>query len=267
MKCQVIDAFTKEVFHGNPAAVCLLKAPIADSLMQSIAKENNLSETAFAVAKENGYNLRWFTPSAEIDLCGHATLATAFSIFSSDEFLPLSSDKDSNSIDFFTKSGTLTVTKKEDLLEMDFPAYNLESLPVTDDFSKAIGGATVLEAYKGRDIVLVLPSSEDVINAKPDFDLIKELDGLLLHITALGDKEFNCYSRSFAPKLGVNEDPVCGSGHCHIVPIWCQKLNTDKIIAFQASSRTGVLYCQKAGDRIKLAGNGVLYSENQLKIK
>lgn len=265
MKCQIIDAFTSEIFKGNPAAVCLLKTPVSDELMQKIAAENNLSETAFAVMDKNGYHLRWFTPNAEIDLCGHATLAAAFAIFNSDEFAPASSDNSHDRIDFFTASGTLTVVKKGELLEMDFPAYKLEKLPLIELFSKAVG-KTILEAYRGRDTVLVLPSKEDVITCRPNMELIGEIDGLLTHITSRGDEKFDCYSRSFAPKFKVDEDPVCGSGHCHIIPIWSNKLSKDDILAFQASERTGVLHCKKIDDRIKMAGNAVLYSESDLKV-
>ena len=157
------------------------------------------------------------------------------------------------------------MVKKGELLEMDFPAYKLEKLPLIELFSKAIG-KTILEAYRGRDTVLVLPSKEDVITCRPNMELIGEIDGLLTHITSRGDEKFDCYSRSFAPKLKVDEDPVCGSGHCHIIPIWSNKLSKDDILAFQASERTGVLHCIKVDDRIKMAGNAVLYSESDLKV-
>lgn len=258
MKCYVVDAFTETVFKGNPAAVCILDNWLPDTLMQQIAIENNLSETAFSVRNEQGYALRWFTPGGEIDLCGHATLATAYVVM---QFI----EPERTSVDFSTKSGQLTVTKKQDLYEMDMPAYQLTQIPVTDEITEAIGFRP-LEVWKGRDLVCVLENAEQVISAKPDEKKVKELDGLLLQLTAAGN-EYDCVTRSFAPKLGVSEDPVCGSGHCHVIPLWAAKLQKNNLCAYQASKRSGILYCNMAGKRIFIAGKAALYSINELFIE
>ncbi len=258
MKQYVVDAFTDKVFSGNPAAVCVMDDWISDDLMMKITKENNLSETAFAVKKPDGnYKLRWFTPGGEIDLCGHATLGTALVIMRYYE-------SDRTVIRFDTLSGVLTVTKRDDLYEMDFPAYHLEKTDVIPEMRDAIG-AMPSEAYMGRDLLCIFDDEETVRGLKPDMEKVKKLDGLLLQVTAVG-REYDCVSRSFAPKLNVTEDPVCGSGHCHIVPYWAQRTGKKEIIAYQASERGGVLYCRTEGDRIKIAGKGAVYSEGELMV-
>lgn len=251
MKCYHVDAFAEKVFEGNPAAVCVLDKYPSDALMQKIAGENNLSETAFAVKEGEGYHLRWFTPGGEIDLCGHATLGTAYVLF---RFF----EKDASSITFQTMSGALTVLKKGNLLEMDFPAYELKQIPVTPAMEDAFGVA-ITEAWLGRDLLCVTENAEAIPTLTPNQAKLMELDGLLQHITAKG-KEYDSVSRTFAPKLAVAEDPVCGSGHCHIVPLWAQKLGKEKLVARQASKRGGTLYCEMHGDRLSLAGTAVLYS-------
>lgn len=258
MKCYVVDAFTETIFKGNPAAVCILDHWLSDTLMQQIAIENNLSETAFSVWNGQEYALRWFTPGGEIDLCGHATLATAYVIM---QFI----EPERKSVDFSTKSGQLSVTKRQDLYEMEMPAYQLTQIPVTEEMTKAIGFRP-LEAWKGRDLICVLENENQVINATPKEEKIKELDGLLLHLTAAGN-EYDCVTRSYAPKLGVAEDPVCGSGHCHVVPLWAEKLHKDNLCAYQASKRSGILYCRMAGERVFIAGKAALFSINELFIK
>lgn len=255
MKQYVVDAFTDKVFAGNPAAICVLDKWISDELMQKITTENNLSETAFTVKEGEHYHLRWFTPGGEIDLCGHATLATAYTLFRFYE-------KDTEVLSFDTLSGVLTVRKNGDLLEMDFPAYELHPVEVTEKMVDAIG-LRPLEAYMGRDLLCVVSSEDEVRNAAPDQAKIMELDGLLVHLTAKSN-DFDCVSRSFAPKCGVAEDPVCGSGHCHIVPYWAKTLEKDALVAYQASRRGGVLHCRIEGDRIVLAGNAALYSEAEI---
>lgn len=251
MKCYHVDAFAEKVFEGNPAAVCILEQFPPDETMQKIAGENNLSETAFAVKTGERYHLRWFTPGGEIDLCGHATLGTAFVLFNYFE-------KDAESITFDTMSGPLTVVKKGGRYEMDFPAYELKPVPVTDDMADAIGFRPT-EAWMGRDLVCVLENEDAVRAAKPDQAKLLKLDGLLLQITAKGSA-YDCVTRSFAPKLNVAEDPVCGSGHCHVVPLWAQKTGKDELVARQVSPRGGTLYCKINGDRVTLAGSAVLYS-------
>nr|WP_296154328.1 PhzF family phenazine biosynthesis isomerase [uncultured Peptoniphilus sp.] len=256
MKQFIVDAFTDEVFKGNPAAVCLPDRPVTDETMQKIATENNLSETAFIAKERDEYLLRWFTPKDEIDLCGHATLASAFIVLNILE-------RDQDKVVFNTKSGKLTVTQKGDLYEMDFPAYELEKVGVTEEMEEAVGGKP-LEAYMGRDLVLVMDEDFDIEGAKPDMDKIEKLDGLIVHITKKGTGDYDCISRSFAPKLLVDEDPVCGSGHCHISVYWSKILGKSDILAYQASPRTGILHTRVEGDRVFLAGEAVLYSRGQI---
>ena len=252
LKQYVVDAFTDKVFAGNPAAVCVMDTWLPDEHLMKITRENNLSETAFAVKEGNSYRLRWFTPGGEIDLCGHATLATAYVIT---RFV----EPDRKQVAFETLSGTLTVTKKEDLFEMDFPAYSLKPVPVIQAMIEAIG-AEPREAYMGRDLLCVMDSEDTVRNMKPEQSKVLALDGLLLQVTAKGS-EFDCVSRSFAPKCSVPEDPVCGSGHCHILPYWAQKLGKTELTAYQASPRGGIIYAIVDGERIRMSGKAALYSE------
>ena len=251
MKQYVVDAFTDNVFGGNPAAICVMESWLEEDTMMNITRENNLSETAFTVKEGDKYKLRWFTPGGEIDLCGHATLATAYVIMNYYE-------QDLKTVTFSTMSGDLVVNRKDDLYEMDFPAYDLKPVEVTDAMIDAIG-VKPLEAYMGRDLLCVLENEDLVKNLNPDMDKIKQIDGLLLHVTAKGS-DADCVSRSFAPKLNVIEDPVCGSGHCHIAPYWMKELNKDTLVAYQASRRGGTLYCSIKGDRITLSGKAALYS-------
>lgn len=257
MKQYVVDAFTDEVFHGNQAAICIMEQWLSDDLMMNITRENNFSETAFAVKEGEKFHLRWFTPGGEIDLCGHATLACAYVLF---QFYLPNADK----IVFSTLSGDLTVSKTNDLLEMEFPAFQLEKVPVSDAMIDAIG-AVPCEAYMGRDLLCIFDSEDIVRNLVPNMEKLLKLDGLLLHVTALG-KATDSVSRSFAPKLKIIEDPVCGSGHCHIVPYWSKRLGKKDIIAYQASQRGGTLYCKMEGDRVFIAGKAALYSECELYI-
>lgn len=255
MKQYIVDTFTDKVFSGNPAAVCIMDNWIDDIDMMNIAVENNLSETAFAVKNGDKYKLRWFTPGGEIDLCGHATLACAYVIMNHIEDKP-------NVVVFDTLSGELTVKKHEDIYEMDFPSYQLEAVTVTEQMAEAIG-AKPIKAFMGRDLLCVFDDEQIVKNASPNLAKVKQLDGLLLHITAQG-KDTECVSRSFAPKLNVSEDPVCGSGHCHIVPFWCKELKKTTITAYQASKRGGILYCRMNGNRVVLGGKATIFSIAQL---
>ena len=258
MKQYVVDAFTDKLFSGNPAAVCVLGHYLDEGLMQAIAKENNLSETAFALKiKEGHYHLRWFTPKEEIDLCGHATLATAYVIMNYYE-------NDLEEVYFDTLSGVLMVKKKEVLYEMDFPAYQLKEVAVTKEMVEAIG-VKPLQAFMGRDLVCVLETEAMVKEAVPKLESVKKLEGLLLHLTAPSET-FDCLSRSFAPKLNIAEDPVCGSGHCHLAPYWAKRLNKEEIFAYQASERGGTLYCTLKGNRVRLAGKACLYAQAELNL-
>lgn len=255
MKQYVVDAFTDKVFAGNPAAVCVMDEWLSDDIMQKITIENNLSETAFCVKEGKNYHLRWFTPGGEIDLCGHATLATAYTIL---RFVEPNTDR----VAFDTLSGELTVTKSGKLLEMVFPAYELKPVEVTDKMAEVIG-ARPTAAFMGRDLLCVMDDEAAVRDCTPDMAKVMELDGLLLHVTAKG-KEFDCVSRSFAPKCGVPEDPVCGSGHCHIIPYWAGALGKTELVAYQASRRGGVLHTRLEGDKVILAGEAALFSEAEI---
>lgn len=255
MKQYVVDAFTDEVFHGNQAAVCVLDSWLPEELMMNITRENNFSETAFTVKEGGKYRLRWFTPGGEIDLCGHATLGAAFVLMN---FY----DREAAELIFSTLSGDLTVRRKGALYEMEFPAYELSPVEVTGAMTAALG-VRPSAAYMARDLLCVLDAEQAVYDLKPDLERIKQLDGLLVHVTARGG-ETDCVSRSFAPKLSVAEDPVCGSGHCHIIPYWAGVLGREELVAYQASGRGGTLYCRLEGNRIFMAGKAVLYSIDEL---
>lgn len=251
MRQYVVDAFAERPFEGNPAAVCVMRDWIPEGLMAAIAAENNLSETAFAVKRDGLYRLRWFAPGGEVDLCGHATLACAFVIM---EFV----ERGISRVEFATRGGILPVLKSGDLYELDFPAYSLAPAEVTPAIIDALG-AEPAEAFLGRDLLCVFDGEPAVRGLRPDPEKVKRLDGLLLHATSKG-RDCDCVSRSFAPKLGVPEDPVCGSGHCHIAPYWASKLAKDNILAYQASARGGTLHCRMENGRVKLGGGAVLYS-------
>ncbi len=255
MKQYVVDAFTDKVFSGNPAAVCIMDKWLPDEIMQKISIENNLSETAFAVKQNENYNLRWFTPGGEVELCGHATLATAYVIT---HFIEPTCDK----VCFNTASGLLTVNKEKGLLTMDFPSFKLKPIEITDMIINAIG-IKPTRAYIGDDIVCVLENEEQVRKVIPNQNIIRKLSGLCFHITAKGN-DYDCVTRTFAPKCNVAEDPVCGRAHCHIIPLWAEKLGKVELTAYQASARGGVLYCRYAGERTILRGHGALFSEAEI---
>ena len=255
MKQYVVDAFTDQVFHGNQAAVCVLDRWLPEEQMMDIARENNFSETAFTVKEGDKWHLRWFTPGGEIDLCGHATLGTAFVLLN--HYVP-----QAQQLVFTTLSGDLIVTRRGELYEMEFPAYELKPVTVTAAMEEALG-APVKEAWLARDLLCVLDDEQTVRELQPDLEKIRRLDGLLVHVTARGREE-DCVSRSFAPKLAVAEDPVCGSGHCHIIPYWAERMAKDELVAYQASRRGGTLYCRREGSKVFLAGKAVLYSVDEL---
>ena len=257
----MVDAFTDVVFKGNQAAVCCTEAELDVSLMQSIACENNYSETAFLVPfeasdqEEACYRLRWFTPGGEIDLCGHATLASGYVV--SHLLRP-----GVKGVSFETRSGRLFVATQGKWLTMDMPAFDLTPVDVTDAMEEAIGARPV-EAYLCRDLICVLGSEEEVRSAAPSMERVTSLPGQMLSITSKGS-EADCASRSFAPKLKVNEDPVCGSAHCALAPLWGAKLGVDSILAEQASERGGMLRCFVAGNRVRISGRAALYAKAEL---
>ncbi len=255
MKQYVVDAFTDKVFSGNPAAVCVMERWPEDALMQSIATENNLSETAFAV-KENGvYRLRWFNPGGEDDMCGHATLATAYVIT---RFV----EPEVTTVAFDTLSGRLTVDNRGELLTMNFPAYPLKPIPVTETMAEALG-VKPKAAYFGADTVCVLENEEQLRQVVPNQELIRQMEGLCFHITAPGNA-YDCVTRTFAPKCNVAEEPVCGRGHCHVIPYWASQTGKSDFTACQASQRGGILYCRFAGDRVLISGKAAFYSQAEI---
>lgn len=247
-----LDAFTDKPFGGNPAAVCPLDAWLPDDVLQSIALENNLSETAFYVPEGDGYRLRWFTPKIEVDLCGHATLATGALIL--DKL-----DPGRDAVSFETRSGTLGVKRDGDMLVMDFPALPAKDVPMPEGLEDALGCAPVrfLRAVKN---MAVFESEADVRAIDPDFGYIAEMEGMGLIVTAPGDAS-DCASRYFAPHAGINEDPVTGSAHCTIVPYWAEMLGKDDIHARQVSARSGDLYCRMNGERVVIGGKARLVVE------
>jgi predicted PhzF superfamily epimerase YddE/YHI9 len=257
MKQYIVDAFTDQPFSGNPAAVCVMEQWPEESLMMDITRENNFSETAFTVKEDDGYRLRWFTPGGEIDLCGHATLATAYALFRFHE-------PGAEEITFRTASGELRVARRDGWLVMDFPAYRLEPVPVTDEMEAALG-ARPREAYLDRDLLLVYDDEATVREMRPDIALVAGLPGMAACPTAPG-AEFDCVSRFFAPDMGIEEDSVTGSAHCMVAPYWAGRLGKDEIHAWQASERGGELLCEVRGDRVSVAGKAALYSVCELRV-
>ncbi|MBQ6312614.1 MAG: PhzF family phenazine biosynthesis protein [Lachnospiraceae bacterium] len=256
MKQYIVDAFTSEPFSGNPAAVCVMDSWPPEKSMMKLAMENNLSETAFIVKEENGYHLRWFTPGTEVELCGHATLASAFVILNFYE-------PDSTVVRFNTLSGELTVNRSNDLYEMDFPAFELKEIPVTDEMEEAFGIRPV-KAVLGLDLICVFESEEQVRNMEPDQIKLTQIEGRIQNATAKGE-HVDCVSRSFCPKLSIAEDPVCGSAHVQIADYWSGELGRKDISAYQASKRGGYLHCEKRGDgRMCISGEAVLVAVSEI---
>ncbi|MFJ6414336.1 PhzF family phenazine biosynthesis protein [Terribacillus saccharophilus] len=252
-----IDAFTNEQFKGNPAAVCPLNEWINEDLMQEIAAENNLSETAFFVKKRDEYELRWFTPSGEIDLCGHATLASAYVICT---YL----DESLKSVKFNTKSGLLEVSIDGNLFTLSFPSRKGEKCDTPEELIKGLGKAPK-EVYKSRDYLAVFESEQDVLSLELNMDELKKLDGFGVIVTAKG-KEVDFVSRFFAPKAGVDEDPVTGSAHCTLIPYWKNILNKNELVALQLSARGGKLYCTDLGEKVKMSGEAVAFLEGYINV-
>jgi PhzF family phenazine biosynthesis protein len=253
-----VDAFTSAVFGGNPAAVVPLDAWLDAELMQKIAAENNVSETAFFVADGDGYAIRWFTPAAEVDLCGHATLASAFIVFS---FL----HPDWPVVRFSTRvAGDLTVSRRDDgRLELDFPSRPPQPFTGLPELADILG-ATPVELYKSRDIVAVFDSAADVAKLDPDFRRLAALDAYAVIATARGQDGIDFVSRFFAPANGLDEDPVTGSAHCTLIPFWAERLGKTDLVARQISARVGDLACRLRGDRVGIAGHAVLYLKGEI---
>lgn len=252
-----IDAFTGRVFSGNPAAVCPLESWLPDATLQAIAAENNLSETAYFVGRGGDYELRWFTPLVEVDLCGHATLASAHVVFTA-------IDPSLREVRFSSKSGPLRVTRDGDLLCLDFPSRPPEPREVTPALADALGRRP-RELWAARDWMAVFDSEEEVRSLRPDMSRVAALECFALIVTAPGGRS-DFVSRFFAPAQGIAEDPVTGSSHCTLVPHWAKRLGKSRLHALQVSARGGELFCEDLGERVSIAGRAVKFLEGTIEI-
>ena len=258
LKIYQIDAFADKIFEGNPAAVVPLNEWLSDKTLQNIALENNLSETAFYVPSEIGFHIRWFTPGAEVDLCGHATLATAHVLFEHYNF-------SGNEILFDSRSGILKVEKLNKRLTLDFPTSKIKEVDVPDNLKNAFNNKPV-KCIKGRDdYMLVFSTEKEIEGLKPDIQQILKSKTRGIICTA-PSRKYDFVSRFFAPAVGVNEDPVTGSAHTMLIPYWSEILGKKKMIAKQISNRGGILQCELFGDRVKIGGRAVTYLTGEIEI-
>jgi PhzF family phenazine biosynthesis protein len=251
MKYYVVDVFTEEHFCGNPAGVCLLPEWLEDEVMQKIAYENNLPETAFVVKQDGFYGLRWFTPEVEIDLCGHATLGSAYVLMNY-------ADTSMKRVEFHTMSGILTVTREGELFTLDFPTRKSVPCDIPDLLKKALG-VKVLETQIARDLLVLLEDAVTVSNLKPDFALLSQIGNVFgFIVTAKGD-DCDFVSRFFAPNAGIAEDPVTGSSHTTLIPYWSERLGKKTMTARQLSRRGGTLFCKNLETRVEISGKAVTH--------
>lgn len=259
LKLYQVDAFTEKLFSGNPAAVCPLDRWLSDHLMQSIAMENNLAETAFFVKSGDRYEIRWFTPTVEVDLCGHATLASAYILFTIEH-------QPGDTIRFFSpRSGELVVTKSDDLFTLNFPSDVFAKVPLTGQITDAFNYKPI-EAYRGKsDYMLVFEKEEEIRNIEPDFAKVAAMKSRGVIVTAKGS-DVDFVSRFFAPQSGINEDPVTGSAHTTLIPYWYERIGKEKLTARQLSPREGYLYCEYQGDRVLISGHARLYLRGEIDI-
>ncbi|MBM3791142.1 MAG: PhzF family phenazine biosynthesis protein [Acidobacteria bacterium] len=253
-----VDAFTDELFHGNPAAVCPLRQWLTEGQMQSIAAENNLSETAFFVPKVDKYEIRWFTPAVEVDLCGHATLASGYVLFHLEEYA-------GQVVEFDSRSGVLAVRRNGDLLTLDFPADPPARVEAPDELLRGLG-VRPAEAWRGKsDYMLVFGSQKEIEEMSPDFGLLARVAARGIIVTAEGD-DVDFVSRFFGPQSGVNEDPVTGSAHTTLTPYWSARLGKQELRAVQLSRRRGWLQCRMAGNRVEISGQARAYLEGWIEV-
>jgi PhzF family phenazine biosynthesis protein len=252
-----LDAFSSRIFSGNPAAVCPLERWLPDEVLQAIAAENNLSETAFLVRAGSEYEIRWMTPTVEVDLCGHATLASGWVVLNRLE-------PSRGAVVFGSKSGALHVRRAGDLLRMDFPAHASEPAPANPLLERALG-ARPREVLRSSSTVAVLGSEEEIRALRPDFALVREVDPHAVIATAPGDG-CDFVSRFFAPAVGIPEDPVTGSAHCVLTPFWAARLAKKTLHARQLSARGGELFCEALGERVGISGQAVLYLEGSIRV-
>jgi PhzF family phenazine biosynthesis protein len=257
MKIYQVDAFTDRVFGGNPAAVCPLEEWLPEEKMQQIAEENNLSETAFFVKEDDLVHIRWFTPEMEIDLCGHATLASAHVIFNHMNYKE-------DVIRFRYGEGNLSVKNNRKMLSMDFPAVRSEKAEITDQIVLSLGKKP-LEAFVARDLMVVFENEKEILGLEPDFVKMVNIDQLGVIATAPGDS-VDFVSRFFAPRAGISEDPVTGSAHCMLIPFWADRLGKNKLEAMQLSRRKGKLSCELKGKRVGISGYAVTYLIGEINI-
>ncbi len=254
-----VDAFTSEIFTGNPAAVCLLDTWLSDDLLLNIAAENNLSETAFVVQADGQWQIRWFTPKVEIDLCGHATLASAFILFANQMV-------NGNQITFASKSGRLHVEQRADgLLAMILPAR--KALPcVTPEIIQQALGIKPLASLSARDLLIIVNSQEEVQGIQPNFALLKEITDHFAVIISAPGNQVDFVSRFFAPNAGIPEDPVTGSSHCTLIPYWAERLQKNTLHALQLSPRGGELFCENRPDQVVISGQATLYLQGEISL-
>ena len=252
-----VDAFTNELFKGNPAAICLSEKAISEVIMRKIAMENNLSETAFCHKVGEVYHIRWFTPEVEIDLCGHATLGTAYILFNEIE-------KEAKQLTFMSQSGEILVTRDNERMTLIFPVREGKPIPTRQDIVKALGGNPVA-FYESRDIMVVYDTEEEVANLTPDVSLINDLDVCGIIVTAKGN-EVDFVSRYFAPGCGVFEDPATGSSHCTLIPYWAKALGKNQFVDYQLSKRMGTFYCELKEDKIYISGEAVQFFKTSFEI-
>lgn len=256
-----VDAFTNTPFAGNPAAVCLLAEPRDDAWMQNVAQEMNLAETAFVSGQGNEFDLRWFTPAVEVDLCGHATLASAHVLWETGRVEP------QETIGFQTRSGLLTARRTEDWIELDFPATPAEPCEEWGDLADALGMTPVSVGRSPFDYLVEVDSEATVRRLAPDFARLKALPVRGVIVTSRADStEYDIISRFFAPAVGIDEDPVTGSAHCCLAPFWCSRLHTNRLMAYQASSRGGTLRLEIQGERVKLSGQAVTILSGEIAV-
>lgn len=258
MKYYVVDVFTDRHFHGNPAGVCLVEDKLDAAVMQKIAFENNLAETAFLVKRDGYYDLRWFTPEVEIDLCGHATLGSAYVLMN---YVDTSMKK----VEFHTMSGTLTVTRDGEIFTMDFPVRKSEPCEIPHLLEKALG-VKVLETQMARDLLVLLENENAVADLKPDFTLLKQIDQVFGFIITAKGTDCDFVSRFFAPNAGIPEDPVTGSSHTTLIPFWSERLSKKEMVARQLSERGGTLRCKDLGARVEISGRAVTYLIGEIKL-
>lgn len=257
LKIYQVDAFASAVFEGNPAAVCPLDKWLSDEMMQDIAMENNLSETAFFVKQDKNYRLRWFTPTTEVDLCGHATLASAHVLFEHRGY-------DREVIRFDSNSGELNVRKADGKLAMDFPAASLHETAPPAFVEEAIG-VPAHALYRDTDYLYVVENEEQVRNLDPDIRELKKADVRGIIVTAPG-RNVDFVSRFFAPAAGVDEDPVTGSAHTMLTPYWSKRLDKEQLVGRQVSERGGTVYCRNTGDRVVISGKACTFLEGQISV-